>query len=153
MIEETDKRIIQLIQGDLPLDPRPFAVMAERIGIREEEFLERVKSLKARGIIRRFAATLRHQEAGYSSNAMVAWIVPVERLEEVGRRLSEFREVTHCYHREPQKGLKFNLYSMIHGENREACHEIAARMSRATAWVMFSVMIPPWSQCLLHCLV
>ena len=47
MIDELDKKIISLIQGDLPLDPRPFAVMAQEIGITEEEFVERVPLLKS----------------------------------------------------------------------------------------------------------
>jgi len=54
MIDELDKKIISLIQGDLPLNPRPFGVLAESIGISEGEFVERVRSLKDRGVIRRF---------------------------------------------------------------------------------------------------
>ena len=130
MIDEVDKRVIQLIQGDLPLDLRPFAVLAVKAGISEEEFVERVVSLKQRGIIRRFGATLRHQEAGFSSNAMVAWIVPEERIESVGKTMARFRAVTHCYQRKTSKGWPYNLYTMIHGDNREECHEIAKKISR-----------------------
>jgi DNA-binding Lrp family transcriptional regulator len=130
MIDEVDKKVIQLIQGDLPLDLRPFAVLAEKAGISEKEFVERVASLKKRGIIRRFGATLRHQEAGFSSNAMVAWIVPEERIEEVGKAMSKFRTVTHCYQRKTCKGWPYNLYAMIHGDNREECRELAKKMSR-----------------------
>lgn len=129
MIDETDKKIIQLIQEDLPLDPRPFAVMAGQIGITEEEMVKRVRVLKEEGVIRRFGATLRHQEAGFSSNAMVAWIVPEERIEEVGRVMAGFRQVTHCYQRRPQKNLRYSLYTMVHGEDREACYRIAEKMS------------------------
>lgn len=132
MIDELDKKVIHLIQGDLPLDPRPFALLAQKIGISEEEFVRRVKFLKERGIIRRFGATLRHQEAGFSANAMIAWVVPEERVVEVGVRMAKFREVTHCYQRRPQKGWKYNLYTMIHGENEEACLKIAKRISRKT---------------------
>jgi len=130
MIDEVDKRVIQLIQGDLPLDLRPFAVLAVKAGISEEEFVERVVSLKQRGIIRRFGATLRHQEAGFSSNAMVAWIVPEERIEKVGKTMARFRAVTHCYQRKTSKGWPYNLYTMIHGDNREECYEMAKKISR-----------------------
>ena len=95
----------------------------------EEEFVNRIFTLKQSGVIRRFGATLRHQEAGFNSNAMVAWQVPEERIEEVGRILSDFREVTHCYHRRPQRDWTYNLYTMVHGESREACHRIARRMA------------------------
>jgi DNA-binding Lrp family transcriptional regulator len=131
MVDDLDKKVIRLIQGDLPLDPRPFAIMAKRLGIEEKQFIKRVKKLKKRGIIRRFGATLRHQEAGFNSNAMVAWLVPEDRIEEVGEKLSQFREVTHCYQRKTQEQWPYNLYTMIHGRNRDQCCEIAKRMSRS----------------------
>jgi DNA-binding Lrp family transcriptional regulator len=131
-IDDLDKEIISLIQGDLPLDLRPFAVLAKKIGISEGELIERVERLKKRGVVRRFGATLRHQEAGFSSNAMVAWLVPQDRLDEVGRVMAGFREVTHCYQRRPQRDWKYNLYTMIHGDNEEECYRIAERMAQKT---------------------
>lgn len=131
MIDEIDKKVIGLIQGDLPIDRRPFAKMAKKIDLTEEEFLGRVKDLKKQGIVRRFGATLRHQEAGFSSNAMVAWVVPDEMVDEAGSLLSKFPEVTHCYERRPQKDWHYNLYTMIHGNNRDLCIQIAERMSRS----------------------
>jgi len=131
MINKTDKQVISLIQGDLPLDPKPFAVLAEKVGMDEESFIERVRDLKDQGIIRRFGATLRHQEAGFSSNAMVAWLAPDDRIEEVGKTFARFREVTHCYHRTPQKDWPYNLYTMVHGSDREACYRIAERLSHS----------------------
>jgi len=131
VIDELDKKVISLIQGDLPLNRKPFAVMADKIGMSEEELLRRANDLKKRGIIRRFGATLRHQEAGFSSNAMVAWFVPDDLTEETGNILARFREVTHCYQRKPQKDWQYNLYTMIHGNNPDECYRIADRMSRA----------------------
>ena len=130
MIDESEKKVIGLIQGDLPLDARPFARMAEMAGMSEGEFIRTVNSLIERGVIRRFGATLRHQEAGFSANAMVAWIVPEERAEEVGRIMAGFREVSHCYQRVPRKTWPYNLYTMIHGDNREQCHKVAERIAR-----------------------
>lgn len=131
MIDDLDKKVISLIQGDLPVDLRPFAILAEKAGIAEGEFLARVKKLKEQGILRRFGATLRHQKAGYDSNAMVAWLVPNDRVDEVGKGLAQFREVTHCYQRNPQGDWHYNVFSMVHGSNREQCYKIAERMSKA----------------------
>ncbi len=133
MIKQLDKKVIGLIQGDLPLSTRPFAEMAKQIGMSEREFVERVADLKKRGILRRFGATLRHQEAGFSSNAMIAWCVPDDRIDEAGKTLAEFREVTHCYQRKTQKEWKYNLYTMVHGSNHDECYQIAERMSRSVA--------------------
>jgi len=131
MINQTDKKIISLIQGDLPVHSRPFALLAEKIGITEKTLLERISSLKKQGIIRRFGATLRHQEAGFSANAMIAWRAPDERIDEIGTVFAQFREVTHCYHRAPQKDWPYNLYTMVHGGSREECRRIAERLSRS----------------------
>ncbi|HJX35314.1 MAG TPA: AsnC family transcriptional regulator, partial [Desulfatiglandales bacterium] len=109
MVDDLDRKIIGLLQDDMPLDPRPFAIMADHIGMTEEQFLSRVKSMAECGIIRRFGATLHHQKAGYSANAMIAWIVPDNRIEEAGRIMAGFREVTHCYQRIVQGEWKYNL--------------------------------------------
>ena len=130
MIDDIDKRIIRLIQEDLPMVLSPFAVLAKRAGLKEGEIIARIRKMKTKGIVRRFGATLRHQEAGFSSNAMIAWCVPEDRVDEVGKTLSRFKEVTHCYLRKTPKGWRYNIYTMIHGESEQECTEIAKRMSR-----------------------
>lgn len=132
MIDEIDKSIIRFIQGDIPLVSRPFKLMSSKIGISEEEFISRIKRLRQRNILRRFGATLRHQIAGFSANAMVAWVVPEKRIEEIGNLFSQFKEVTHCYQRPSFKDWPYNLYTMIHADTRERCYEIAKRMSEAS---------------------
>ena len=131
-LDEKDKLIIRSIQGDLPLNPRPFLIISKKIGIGEEELIKRIKRLKEKGIIRRFGATLRHQEAGYPQNAMVAWNVPKDRIDYVGERMAQFKEVTHCYQRVRTKDWPYNLYTMIHGNSRKECRAIARRLSDAT---------------------
>lgn len=129
MIDDLDKKIISLIQGDIPLAPQPFAVLAERSGITEEQFLNRLKQLIEDGTIRRFGAILYHRSAGIKANAMAAWNVPEDRIEETGKALAQFREVTHCYQRPMQRDWRYNLYTMIHGKSEEDCRAIAERMS------------------------
>jgi siroheme decarboxylase len=130
MIDELDKKIISLIQGDLPLTLRPFSVLADMIGIPEDQFINRVRALMEDGSVRRFGATLYHKQAGIRANAMAAWLVPDERIEDVGKALAKFKEVTHCYQRVPQKDWKYNLYTMIHGKSDDNCKAIAERMSK-----------------------
>ena len=140
MIDDTDKKIISQIQKDLPVHPRPFALMAEKIGISEEVFIERVTRLKDKGIIRRFGATLRHQEAGFKANAMIAWKAPEGTVSEMGKTLARFKEVSHCYHRAPKGDWPYNLYTMVHGGSRDECREIAERMSAATDLTEYAVL-------------
>jgi len=140
MVDDPDKKIIGLLQDDMPMDPRPFAIMADQVGITEEQFLSMVKSMVDSGIIRRFGATLHHQKAGFSANAMVAWIVPDSKVEEAGRIMAGFREVSHCYQRVTQGDWKYNVYTMIHGNSRDECREIARRISKNTGINEYAVL-------------
>ncbi len=127
-----DKKIIRQIQGDLPLSLTPFQPLAEKIGLREKDFLQRVHDLMRRGMIRRFGAILRHQIAGFRGNAMVVWRAPEDRAEELGRQIASSPAVSHCYLRPPQAQWPYNLYAMIHGKNDRDCRRLAAELTKKT---------------------
>ena len=129
MIEELEKKIIRYLQGDLPVTPKPFALLADKIGIREEDLLEKTQMLKEQGILRRFGATLRHELAGFHANAMVAWRVPEDKVEKSGNLMAGFREVSHCYQRRIHGEWKYNLFTMIHGKNNKDCEHIAKKIA------------------------
>ena len=103
MLTDLEKKIIALMQTDIPVIKRPFLEMAEKIGITEDKFLGVLKDLDKRGLIRRFGATLKHQKSGFKANAMVAWKVPEERVEKTGNIMATFHEITHCYRRNPAR--------------------------------------------------
>jgi DNA-binding Lrp family transcriptional regulator len=132
MLTELEKRIIASIQEDMEITERPYLAISEKLGITETELLDRLKDLSQRGVIRRFGATLRHQRAGFSANAMVAWMVDEDRIEEVGQKMATFDQVSHCYRRNPTLDWPYNLYTMVHAASEQACQETARKMSRAT---------------------
>jgi DNA-binding Lrp family transcriptional regulator len=133
MLSELEKRVIASIQGDIEITERPYLKIAEELGISEENLLEVLKSLCKRGVIRRFGATIRHQKSGFEANAMVAWQVSEERVEEVGKKMASFRQVSHCYRRNPTKSWPYNLYTMIHAKDEESCVKTARRMAKKAA--------------------
>ncbi|MEJ2655693.1 MAG: winged helix-turn-helix transcriptional regulator [Desulfobacterales bacterium] len=133
MLTDLDKRIIASIQGDIPITEKPYLEIAEQLGISEDVLLERLKLLCDKGIIRRFGATLRHQKSGYQANAMVAWQVDEENIDAVGERMAAFREVSHCYRRNPKNDWPYNLYTMIHAKDEASCREIAREISKETS--------------------
>ena len=130
-LTEIEKRIIHELQQDLPVISRPFAEVAEKVGINETQLLEKVREFLANGTIRRFGATLRHQRSGFEANAMVVWEVAPERTEEVGAIFASFREVSHCYQRPALASWPYRIFTMIHGSSREVCEEIAQRLADA----------------------
>jgi len=133
MLTELEKKIIASIQGDIPVTSRPYLEMSKKLKISEETLLKTLKDLCDRGVIRRFGATIRHQKSGFAANAMVAWIVDEKRIEEVGEKMSSFKEVSHCYRRNPTHEWPYNLYTMVHANNKDTCREIAKTMSSETS--------------------
>jgi len=132
MLTELEKKIIASIQEDIPVTSRPYLEISKKLKISEETLLKTLKALCDRGVIRRFGATIRHQKSGFAANAMVAWIVDEERIEEVGEKMSFFKEVSHCYRRNPTDEWPYNLYTMVHANNEDTCREIARTMSSET---------------------
>ncbi|MFC1977078.1 Lrp/AsnC family transcriptional regulator [Chloroflexota bacterium] len=131
-LSQTDRVVINELQQDLPLIPRPFAAMSARLGMDVEDLLVQCQLLKQRGIIRRFGAAINHRQAGFEANAMTCWIVPPDVVDIAGQKLASLREVSHCYERETNPLWRYNLYAMTHGHSREACQEIADKVSRET---------------------
>jgi siroheme decarboxylase len=129
MLTDLEKKVIAAIQGDMPVVEEPFAQIGAQIGIDEDTLLGVLKDLVQRGVIRRFGATLRHQKSGFHANAMTAWQVDEARMDEVGELMASFKEVSHCYRRNPTPEWKYNLYTMIHGKSEAHCRETAEFMA------------------------
>ena len=118
-----------LTQQDLSLIPEPFLAMAGRADMNAEQFLARCRSLQQRGIMRRFGASINHNRVGFKANAMTCWVAPPDAVDVAGRKLASLREVSHCYERKTNPLWQYNLFAMIHGHNKEACREIASKVS------------------------
>jgi DNA-binding Lrp family transcriptional regulator len=127
-----DKKFIRELQTDLNIISEPFNEQAARLGVSVIDFFSVAKVYQELGIMRRFAAILRHREAGFTANGMVVWKVPVNRIDEVGYKLASFSEVSHCYRRPVYPDWQFNLFSMIHARTVESAEKMASEMSKAT---------------------
>lgn len=129
MSNELDRQIIRELQRDLPIVGRPYAAVAARLGVSEDELLKRIRSLMQQGAIRRISAVLRHRRIGFTANALCVWQVPAERMEEVGELFSRLKRVTHCYERCTCREWPYNLYTMVHALSREECERHIHMMS------------------------
>jgi len=128
-LTEADKYFIRELQKDLKVIPEPFKEMAENLGITTTELFAKAKEYEKNGVMRRFAAILRHRDAGFSANGMVVWQVPEDKIDEIGYKLAAFPQVSHCYRRPVYSDWQFNIFSMIHARTLEAAERIAVEMS------------------------
>jgi DNA-binding Lrp family transcriptional regulator len=106
--EATDRRLVNQIQTDFPLEIRPFEVLGRRLGIAEEEVIERLRVLKEKRIVRQISAIFDSSRLGYRST-LVAMMFPPERLDEAAALISKHPGVTHNYARNHDFNLWFTL--------------------------------------------
>jgi DNA-binding Lrp family transcriptional regulator len=127
--DKAEKTIIQYLQADLPLISRPYTPLAQKLGWTEQEVLDKIKQMLSVGLIRRLGAILRHQRAGFSVNAMIAWRVDEDQTDIVGELFASFAAVSHCYRRTVPENFSFNMFTMVHARNEDELKEIIDTMS------------------------
>lgn len=131
-LDPVDRRIVVETQAGLPLCPRPYHAVAERLGLAPEEVMRRMRRLLAEGAIRRIAAVPNHYALGYRANGMSVWDVPDTCVFEIGRRIAAFDFVSHCYRRPRRAPLwPYNLFAMVHGRTRDEVKAHVAEIGAA----------------------
>ena len=130
---DLEKRVIEEIEGGLPLEPHPYRIIAERIGADESAVLSVVGRLAENGSIKRYGVVVRHRELGYTANGMVVWDIPDSQVNAVGELFGQQPCVTLCYQR-PRKlpDWRYNLFTMVHGRSRG---EVKANVEQLTRLV------------------
>ena len=115
---------VRLLQRDLPLQPRPFDLVARTSNVPVEDLLSAARAMQQRGQIRRFGAIVQAKKPGFSTTAMGVWVVPADRVDEVGVKMSQNRAVSHCYLRPVYEDWPYNLYTTVHGRSVDECESI-----------------------------
>lgn len=114
-MDTIDKKLLNLMQNEIPIDKRPFRVLGEKLMLTENEVLKRVNKLKEDGIIRRIGGIFNSRRMGYTSTLCAAK-VPENKIEEVAACINEYYEVTHNYIREDEYNMWFTV--ITHSEER-----------------------------------
>ncbi len=108
MLTEFDKELLNIIQTRLPLALRPFAIVAEQLGVDEVAVIDRLSWLKDHGYIRRVGAFFDSAYLGYVSTLAAAKVQPAQ-MEVVAQAINEYAGVTHNYERDGEYNLWFTL--------------------------------------------
>ena len=139
-MDQIDLELLKIAQDGVKLTERPYRIWGEILGITEEEVIDRLGAMEKEGVIRRFAATIGHRALGIVANALIAWIVPPERVMATGEIFAASMEVTHCYERATAIGWPYNIYTMVHSRSREDCLRIADQLSHQSGIKDYSVL-------------
>ncbi len=107
-LSEVDRRLLEEIQQDFPLDPRPYREIGRRCGLTEEQTIRSIRGYFSGGLVRDVSALLDARKIGYQST-LAALRVPADRLETLAAVISRHPGVSHNYIREHAYNLWFTL--------------------------------------------
>jgi len=126
-LNDADKKILNRIQSEFPMESRPYLALAKELGLSEKEVLDRVAQLKQDGIIRRIGANLAPASLGFVSTLCAA-AVPEDSIDAFARCVNRYAGVTHNYVRQGN----FNVWFTFIAPSMEEIESSLAAISRET---------------------
>ncbi len=128
-LEPLDRELLNAVQWDFPLDPRPYGVLGDRLGIGEPEARERIGRVKASGVLRQLSAIFDTRALGYGSSLVAAQIDP-DRVDEAAEVISAHPGVSHNYKRNHAYNLWYTV-AVPPGDSLEEHVDVLHRESGA----------------------
>jgi siroheme decarboxylase len=107
-LDETDKRLMNLLQSKFPLDPEPFALVAAEADLDLDDVLARTRRLLDGRIIREITPIFDTRALGYES-MLVAAKVDSEHPQRAARLVNAHPGVSHNYLRTHDFNLWFTI--------------------------------------------
>jgi DNA-binding Lrp family transcriptional regulator len=107
-LDEMDRKLLNLMQGSFPIEPRPYLRVAEQAGIGEQEVMARVSELLDKRIIRQVTPIFDTRALGYSSMLVAAKVDP-EVPHRAAKVINEHPGVSHNYLRNHDFNLWFTI--------------------------------------------
>jgi DNA-binding Lrp family transcriptional regulator len=107
-LDDLDRKLLNLMQGSFPLQPRPFAAVADAAEVAEPEVLTRVQRLLDERIIRQVTPIYDTRALGYGSMLVAAKVDP-ENPWQAAKVVNSHPGVSHNYLRNHDFNMWFTL--------------------------------------------
>ena len=126
-MDARDKELINALHGGVPVEERPYAAIAERLAMTENEVIERLQRLLADRTLTRFGPLYDASKLG-GAFTLAAMAVPEDRFDEVAEIVNSFPEVAHNYAREHA----LNMWFVVGAERPERIAEVLSQIKDRT---------------------
>ena len=126
-LNDIDRAILNRIQSDFPITPRPYHAIAENLGVSEKDILKRLTRLKQNGIIRRIGGNFVPEKLGFVSTLCAAK-VPEDKIESFAKVVNRYPGVTHNYKRDN----KYNVWFTFIAPSMEKIEKNLEKISQET---------------------
>ncbi len=133
-MDETDRLIINSLQGNFPISDQPYLKVAQQLGISEDELLLRLQTMLDNRTLTRFGPMYDIQKLGGSFSLCAIRVQP-ERFEEVTEIVNAFPEVAHNYERDHE----FNMWYVLATESPEQIIQTNQAIEGRTALKVYNM--------------
>ena len=133
-IDQTDKDIINALQGGFPVCDRPYHVAAQELGLSEDELIKRIKALLASGALSRFGPLINAERMG-GGLTLAALSVKPEDFDIVADLVNAHPEIAHNYERDHE----YNMWFVIATETPEQVEQTIKKIELETGLKVLNV--------------
>ena len=139
ILDATDRRVLNRLQEDLPLAPRPYGAVAGELGLTEDDLLARIAQFRDTGVITRFGPFFDAEAMG-GAFCLCAMAVPEDRFEAVTAQVNAHAEVAHNY----ERSHKLNMWFVLATEDKAGIAEAADAIEAETG--LRVLRFPKWQE-------
>lgn len=129
--DELDLRILDVLQHDIPLVPRPWEAVAATLDIPEAVLLKRLERLSREGILRGISPIVESRPLGITAATLVALPVPEDHIREVADIISRYADVSHNFQRDHHH---YSLWFTLSAEDEKTLDEVLQEILKRTGF-------------------
>ena len=133
-LDQTDRQLLNVLQDGFPICERPYLVVAEQMGIDEEELIQRIENLLATNYLTRFGP-MYHAERMGGGLSLAAMAIPAGDFERVNLIVNSLPEIAHNYERDHA----FNMWFVVATEQREDVEATVKKIQALTGYPVYNM--------------
>ncbi len=134
------QEILSRIQKKFPLQAKPFEVIADELGMKEEEVLKILQEEKNNKIIRQTSAIFDTKRLGYTSS-LVAFKIAKEKIDDAVKIINSHPGISHNYERNHEFNIWFTLAVAPDSKlGLEKTLEILSKLTEAQEYIMLPTL-------------
>ncbi len=133
-MDSIDRNIINQLQGGFPICDHPYQVVAERLGIKEGELIQRLEQMLEQNQLTRFGP-MYHAERLGGGLSLCAMGIPEQDFERVTEQVNAFPEVAHNYARDHE----LNMWFVLATETPERIAAVLEQIERKTGYQVYDM--------------
>ncbi len=133
-LNDTDRLIINQLQGEFPVSANPWKTVSQQLGIAEDKLLARIDRLQQQGYISRFGPIYNAQQMG-GGLSLAALRAEPEDYTRVASIVNEMDAIAHNYEREHH----LNMWFVIATENSDDVYQVIQQIEYKTGCKVYNM--------------